>query len=511
MSNPDEINPPSDAAAMPVKPLFPDVAGDHLRTILDAAPTGIVMIDEAGKIALVNEQLQRMFGYQSEDLIDQPIELLLPQRFRTMHPSKVRSFFSNPSVRAMGAGRELYGQKNDGTEFPVEIGLNPLTIGKKPHVLATIVDISERKNAERQLARSRDLFNAVVEAAPTGIVMVDIHGRITLVNCELEMLFGYTRQDLIGQPVEMLLPARMRAAHPEHMRSFFTNPVARLMGAGRDLFAARQDGTEFPVEIGLRPLDLSDGRQVLATIVNISERKKEEMKLRRANEGLEQFVYVASHDLRSPLRGIADLIQWIKEDQEATPNPKVSQNLDRVAVRVERLERLIADLLTYARAGDSDSESMSFDVSYLVERVLELQPLRSGFKVELNVPQLQMFAAKTPLETVLRNLVSNAVKHHDRDVGTIVISVRDKVEFVEFIVSDDGPGIPSRVQDRIFKLFQTASASERTSSGVGLAVSKRMVEAHGGWIAVDSVDGVRGTAFRFYWPKEVNTTKRRTQ
>ncbi len=473
---------------------------DHFRLIVDAAPTGIVMVDQDGRIVLVNQHLTELFGYSESELIGQPIEVLLPQRIRASHPGKVRSFFNSPSARPMGAGRDLYAMRQDGSEFPVEIGLTPLSANNRQCVLATIVDITERKKAERLLSRNRDLFNAVVEAAPTGIVMIDLNGRITLVNCLIESLFGYPRHELIGQPIEMLLPARMRAAHPEKVRAFFTNPSARPMGSGRDLFAARHDGTEFPVEIGLSPIDLLDGQQVLATIVDISERKNAQLKLTRANESLEEFVYVASHDLRSPLRGIADLLEWIKEDIEETPNPKVSHNIERATLRVERLERLIADLLSYARAGHADAEMADFDLAGLLDRVLELQPLRAGFEVEVDVADIRMHSAKTPLETVLRNLVANAVKHHDQSTGKISIGARQKGSMVEWSVSDDGPGIPSQVQKRIFKLFQTAAGGERQNSGVGLAVSKRIVEAHGGWIAVESEDGQRGTTFRFFWP-----------
>lgn len=483
------------------KPTTPaDIDGDHFRLVINAAPIGILLVDGAGRIVMVNRHLTTLFGYTEAELIGQPIEVLLPTHVRNTHPERVRSFFTQPSARPMGAGRSLYAARHDGSEFPVEIGLNPLSIETGPHVLATIIDISERKNAEKLLARNRDLFNAVVEAAPTGIVMIDTNARITLVNCQLEALFGYSRQDLIGQPIEVLLPARLRMAHPGHVASFFTNPSTRAMGAGRDLFASRSDGTEFLVEIGLSPIQTTEGRQILATIVDISKRKADETKLRRANESLEQFVYVASHDLRSPLRGISDLLEWVKEDLESTPNPKVSQNLDRIAIRIDRLERLIADLLAYARAGSVESEVSAFDVMSLVKHVQELQPLRAGFEVALDIPDLDMVAARTPLETVLRNLISNAIKHHDNDTGTITVAARHKDPFVEFAVSDDGPGIPSRAQDRIFKLFQTASSVEPQKSGVGLAIAKRMVEAHGGWIVVESTDGQRGTTFRFFWP-----------
>ena len=485
------------AASVPVLP----TGTDYFQWVVHAVPTGIVIVNLSGNIVMANKHLLGLFRYSESELIGQPIEVLLPQRIRAMHPGLVRAFFSNPSVRAMGAGRDLNAARSDGSEFPVEIGLTPVQTVDGSLVLATILDITERKNTEKVQARSREQFNAVVEAAPTGIVMVDANARITLVNWHIEKLFGYGRDEMLGQPIEMLLPRRLRMAHPENVRSFFANPSTRAMGAGRDLVAARSDGSEFPVEIGLNPIDLVDGRHVLTTIVDITERKNAELKLRRVNEGLEQFLYVASHDLRSPLRGISDLLEWIKEDLESTPNEKASKNVDRAATRVHLLERLIADLLSYARAGAVDSELVTLRLPVVVGRVLELQPLPLGFEVRLDVPDVHLSVARTPLETVLRNLIANAVKHHDKDAGQVEVRATDRGKFVEFSVTDDGPGIPVHAQDRIFKLFQTASMSERKTSGVGLAVAKRLVETHGGWITVESQDGVRGATFRFIWPK----------
>lgn len=479
--------------------LFHDL--NFLQVSINAIPIGVIVCDKEGSIRLVNKEISRVFGYEETEMINHPIEMLMPSRYRTAHPGMMRSFFTNPAARPMGAGRDLYAVTKDGREFPVEIGLTPFESQGDSYVVATIIDITQRRDSDKLIRKNRDLFNAVVEAAPTGIVMVDQYGRISLVNCLLEKLFGYTRDDMIGRPIEMLMPARIRAAHPELVRGFFTNPTARPMGFGRDLMAARHNGTEFPVEIGLSPVILTDGNYVLATIVDISGRKNDELKLRKANESLEEFVYVASHDLRAPLRGISDLLEWIQEDLVETPNIAVSQNVDRAKIRITRLESLIADLLSYARAGTINGNAEFLKVKDIVDKVLELQPLRTGFRIQLAIDDLEMFAEKTAIETVLRNLLANAVKHHDLDIGTITIAAHAKGEFVEFSVSDDGPGIPSQVQDRIFKLFQTASAnSQRQNSGVGLAVSKRTIEAHGGWIVVESMDGQRGTTFRFFWP-----------
>jgi PAS domain S-box-containing protein len=181
----------------------------------------------------------------------------------------------------MGAGRELYGLRRDGTEVPVEIGLTPVVTPEGLFVLSTVVDISARKRAEAR-------FRAAVESSPNGMVMVDRGGRIVLVNREVERLFGYSRDELLGQSIEVLVPDRSRGKHPGFRTMFFEAPAARAMGAGRELFGLRKDGTEVPVEIGLNPIETEEGLFVLSSIVDISARKRAEDERRRLEDQLRQ-------------------------------------------------------------------------------------------------------------------------------------------------------------------------------------------------------------------------------
>ena len=343
---------------------------------------------------------------------------------------------------------------------------------------------------------------SVLDRAPTGFLIVNGAGQIVLVNQHLLTIFKHESNDFLGQPVEVLLPENIRHHHPEMMRKYFLSPEVRPMGPGRDLFAARKDGTTFPVEIGLAPIELNGETHVLATISDISERKAAEQKLRCANESLQEFVYVASHDLRSPLRGIADLLNWVVDDLGAEVKPEVSYNLDRIALRINRLETLISDLLSYSRAGAVDSDISKVNLPDLLNRILELQAIPPEFKIALDVPNLSIRASRTPLETVLRNLIANAVKHHDKETGLIKIQAKAGIHCTHFTVSDDGPGIPEKYQERIFKLFQTATNSERRGTGLGLSISRRMIEAHGGTIQLKSKDGERGASFSFTWPNQ---------
>ena len=256
----------------------------HFRLVVDAAPNAMVMIDRAGIIVMVNTQAERAFGYSRTELVGQPVEMLLPEQFRGHHPQLRKTFFADPQPRPMGAGRDLYGRKKDGSEFPVEIGLNPIETDEGPMVLSAIVDITTRKAAELALRESEQRFRLVVDAAPNAMVMIDRAGIIVMVNTQAERAFGYSRTELVGQPVEMLLPERFRGHHPQLRKTFFADPQPRPMGAGRDLYGRKKDGSEFPVEIGLNPIETDEGPMVLSAIVDITTRKAAELALRESEQ-----------------------------------------------------------------------------------------------------------------------------------------------------------------------------------------------------------------------------------
>src|SRR3569833_762861 len=253
----------------------------RLTAIIESAPMAIVMIDAAGRIVLTNKEAEVLFGYHRDELLGQPVDLLVPVEFRASHPAARTSFFLQPTPRRMGAGRDLFAQRKDGSRFPVEIGLNPIDTDEGLFVLRAIVDTTERKRLE-------DRFRAAVESAPTAMVMINSAGSIIITNAETEKLFGYQRSELLGQLVEILIPMRFGAAHPGLRGQFFIAPEARNMGGNRDLFGLRKDGSEFPIEIGLNPIDTDEGLFKLSAINNNTKRKELEKALRQTNELLEQ-------------------------------------------------------------------------------------------------------------------------------------------------------------------------------------------------------------------------------
>ncbi len=253
------------------------------RALTESSPDGIVLADQEGHIILVNAQTEKLFGYNRADLLGHAIEILVPERLRGRHRGHRAGFMNHPQVRPMGAGLELFGLRKDGTEFPIEISLSPLQVGDGSLVCAAIRDITDRKRIEERLRR-------LLDSAPDAMVIAGNDGRIVLVNTQTERLFGYQREELLGQPVEVLVPERFWKHHRAHRTNYMVNPQARAMGAGNELYGLKKDGTEFPVEISLSPQQTDEGVLVSSTIRDITERKRVDDALRQSEANFRAMI-----------------------------------------------------------------------------------------------------------------------------------------------------------------------------------------------------------------------------
>ncbi len=474
------------------------------KLALDAAPNAMLMVDEKGSILLSNQAAVKLFGYSREELSANTVDLLVPKHIKASHPNMLSSFFRAPESRAMGSGRVLYGQHKNNSMIPLEIGLNPITNQEQKLVIASIVDISERRKLEQR-------FEMAIEAAPNAMFMVDDEGEILLLNKATEQMFGYRREELTGQNVNVLLPESLKQRHPQLLASFITAPKKRAMGAGRDLLGVRKDGTELPLEIALNPITEDGKTLVMVAVIDISVRKEHERKiakytleLERSNKELDSFAYVASHDIKAPLRGIAKLGQWIYQDLECKLDRQTEKYFDLLFNRINRLENLLDDLLSYSRLRHNTNEALEpVDVGELCAELFALCEAPQQFKLicEANLPRFSTL--RTPFNIVLRNLIGNAIKHRASESGRITVSAQEKGDFYAFSVCDDGEPIAEKYHQSIFEIFQTLKPRDEVEgSGIGLTVVRKTLNQFHCQIELKSGE-TTGNCFTFTWPNEV--------
>jgi PAS domain S-box-containing protein len=354
-------------------------------------------------------------------------------------------------------------------------------------------------------------FESLLEVAPDPIVIVDMHGAIAIVNRQTELVFGYLRHELLGQPVETLVPDDLRAMHTTHRHAYAAEPRTRPMGVGLELFGRRKDGTSFPVEISLSPLHSESETLIVSIIRDITDRKRAEEQLRataveleRSNRELEQFAYVASHDLQEPLRMVASYTQLLARRYAGKLDADADEFIGFAVDGARRMQELINDLLTYSRVGSRALELRAVNTNHIVDRVIgDLGGAirdSAGRVSRGDLPTL--YADATQMEQLFQNLIANGIKFHRPDVPPEVhVSARRSAPGWTFAVTDNGIGIEPQYLERIFVLFQRLhSRAEYPGTGIGLAICKKIVERHGGTLTVHS-EPKQGTTFEFTLPE----------
>ncbi len=353
-----------------------------------------------------------------------------------------------------------------------------------------------------ELAMAEEQFRQVVESSPNAIIVINVKGLITLVNNQTEKLFEYDRDELIGNKVEMLMPERFRNQHSHHRAMFFNAPQTRSMGADRALFALSKNGTEIQVEIGLNPIETVKGKKVLVSIVDITERKAQEAMLKKHNKELEQFAYVASHDLQEPLRTVANYMDVFETDYLPLLDDKARQYIKSVTRATERMSTLIKSLLAFSRLGHNkilvsvDCNDLVADVLADLATVIE----KSDATICISpLPLLNLYEVE--MRQVFQNLITNAIKFMKKPAKPkIEIGAEQIKDRWRFSIRDNGIGIAANSFDRVFDIFQRLHTSKTyEGSGIGLANCKKIIQLHGGDIGIESTLG-KGTTFYFDIP-----------
>ncbi len=364
----------------------------------------------------------------------------------------------------------------------------------------------------RQFLAERD--RAIVESSPDAMLIVSDYGRVLMINARTERLFGYSRAELLGNTVEMLMPARFRDEHIRRRTSYFADPGVRSMGAGPTLCGLRKDGIEFPIEISLSPLETENGTLVFCAVRDISERKRAEdelhalnesarrhaSQLEAANQELEAFSYSVSHDLRAPLRSIDGFSSALMEDYADKLDDQANNYLRRIRAATQRMAQLIDDLLKLARVSRSEMRTESVDLSALANDMLaECRKADPNRRVEC-VVQDHVLGHGDPqlLSLVLENLIGNAWKFTSKTPrARIEFAVADQDGEEVYFVRDNGAGFDMTYSEKLFGAFQRLhSISEFPGTGVGLATVQRIIRRHGGRVSAQGAEG-KGATFSF--------------
>jgi PAS domain S-box-containing protein len=481
-------------------------AGAKYRGLLEAAPDAMVVVNEEGEIVLLNVQAEKQFGYSRDELIGQQVRNIVPEGFAERLVADGLRPAAEALAQQIGTGIELTGRRKDGSEFPIEIMLSPLANAEGILITAAIRNISRRRDAEKHLAQMESRYRGLLEAAPDAMVVVNERGEIVLLNVQAEKQFGYSRDELFGQQVRNIIPQGFaERLIADGLRST-AEALAQQIGTGIELTGRRKDGSEFPIEIMLSPLEDADGVLVTAAIRDITTRQiaaahllQKVDELNRSNEELGQFAYIASHDLQEPLRMVASYTQLLSRRYKGKLDSDADEFIAFAVDGANRMQRLIQDLLAYSRVGTAGSVLGPTSS----EKALRLALANLGSAIEEHGAVVThdalpiVVADEMQLVQLFQNLVGNAIKYQRPGIPRVHISAISEEKKWSFSVKDNGLGIDARYTEKIFGMFQRLhKRGEFAGTGIGLAICRKIVERHDGNITVESKPGV-GSTFRF--------------
>jgi PAS domain S-box-containing protein len=477
------------------------------RGLLEAAPDAMVVVNQQGEIVLLNVQAEKQFGYRRDELVGQKVKNIIPEGFAERLVADELRSAEDALAQQIGTGIELTGRRKDGSDFPIEIMLSPLESNEGILVTAAIRDISLRKQADKHLAQMEGRYRGLLEAAPDAMVVVNRRGEIVLLNVQAEKQFGYHRDELVGQKMKNIIPEGFaERLIADGLRSP-EDALAQKIGTGIELSGRRKDGSDFPIELMLSPLESAEGILVTAAIRDITTRKAAEThllqkveELNRSNEELGQFAYIASHDLQEPLRMVASYTQLLSRRYTGKLDADADEFIAFAVDGANRMQRLIQDLLAFSRIGTKGADLVDYSSEDAMQQALvNLRGVigDSGALVTHD-PLPLVHADEMQLVQLFQNLVGNAIKYQSPGVPHVHVSAAMNVDKKwVFSVKDNGLGIDPQYFDRIFGMFQRLHKREEfAGTGIGLAICKKIVERHKGTISVESQLG-QGSTFRF--------------
>ncbi|MCG7548102.1 PAS domain S-box protein [Pseudoalteromonas sp. Of7M-16] len=489
----------------------------QLETVLDSVKDGFFMTNKSGEILSFNYSATQIFGYEKHEVIGQNISLLLPdseqQKYAQYLLDVTNSTFGEQESKDYGVGIEMIALNKDGNTFPLELAISVLP--SNDIVLGTVRDISERKQAELSIKSYVEHIETIMDTVLDGLITIDMRGVIHGFNAAAESIFGFRAREVIGRNVKMLMPEPFQSEHDSYLDNYHTTGDKKIIGIGREITGRRKNGYLFPMELGVNEMTVQGKTMFVGTVRDISERKAAEIaidsyirKLQISNSELDQFAYIASHDLKEPLRGLANNALFLEEDHADSLEGEGLRRIARIRFLCTRMEKLVDSLLYYSRLGRQDLAVEEVDLNELIDSVAELTlPEETTQSVHLLIPKAlpKVTCDKPRVSELFRNLISNAVKYNNSARKEIEIGVKSCVnphsnvlEQKVFYVKDNGIGIEGRFFEDIFRIFKRLNEEDDSvrGTGVGLTFVKKIVERHNGQIWVES-ELEQGSCFNF--------------